>query len=241
MKPSSSRGDARGGDGVRGVAEDEHALAGQIGRVDRARIPGQPRRHAGQHRRRIDAGERARPRAMKSRVAPTPIGTVFVARLAEGALAATAPPAPAISGYSTTLKSASPSRARSAGRGAQRRDDVDVDAEPVEQPRDLGDVVAMAEAERGRARAGCSAAARRSRARPRWCRAAALRAGERAHQLVEGLGGAPVLLALIGRQLERHDRDRQARARAPGRPDRPGSARPCRTRRPASPAGWKRS
>lgn len=37
-----------------------------------------------------------------------------------------------------------------------------------------------------------------------------VRAGEAAHQLVEGLGRAPVLLALIGGQFERDHRDRQS-------------------------------
>ena len=41
--------DARGGDGMGGVAEDKDALAGQIGRIDRARIPGQPRLGRAQH------------------------------------------------------------------------------------------------------------------------------------------------------------------------------------------------
>jgi hypothetical protein len=52
--------------------------------------------------------------AMKSRVAPLPIGTTFVdgcPKLRLSQPAATE----AISGYSTTLKSASPMRARSAG------------------------------------------------------------------------------------------------------------------------------
>ena len=41
------RGDARGGERMRRVAENEDALARQVGRVDGARIPGKPRRAAG--------------------------------------------------------------------------------------------------------------------------------------------------------------------------------------------------
>ena len=71
---------------------------------------------------------------------------------------------------------------------------------------DLGDVVAMAEAERG----GAEHVAAGARPRARRRRRRRVRAGQRADQLVEGLGRAPVLLLLVGRQLQRHDRDRQA-------------------------------
>ena len=69
-------GDALGGERVRRVAEDEHALAGEIGRIDRARVPGQPRGVV--ERRGRSSPLSAATSAMKSRVAPTPIGTVLV-------------------------------------------------------------------------------------------------------------------------------------------------------------------
>jgi hypothetical protein len=49
--------------------------------------------------------------------------------------------------------------------------------------------------------------------RARRCRGRGVRAGERAHDAVEGFGGAPVLLALVGRQLERDHRHRQVQGR----------------------------
>ena len=87
------------------------------------------------------------------------------------------------------------------GRRIHRRDHMDVDAERIQQPRDLGDVVAVAEAERGRAQ--------QIAARTLALRAFAARPGKGAHQTVEGLRGAPVFLLLIGRQFERHDGNRQ--------------------------------
>ena len=83
----------------------------------------------------------------------------------------------------------------------KRGGDVDADAEALEQLGDLGHVVAVAEAEAGGAE---QVAGERLRARGR--------AGEVAHELEEGLGGAEALLALVGRQFERDDRNRQAHA-----------------------------
>jgi hypothetical protein len=83
------------------------------------------------------------------------------------------------------------------GRSAQRRGDIDGDAQPGEQFADLANVVAVAKTQRGwpeqiagRALAGSACRSRRAGRRHRG-------AGELAHQLVEGLGGAPVFLALI--------------------------------------------
>ena len=115
-------------------------------------------------------------------------------------------------------------------RGTERGGEIDVDAERVEQPGDLDHVVAMAEAQRGRA----EDVGRRAAAFAR--RGAHVLVGERPDQLVEGLRRAPILLALIARQLERDTGHRQAHRLARGRRGRPGSARRCMTRRPASPA-----
>ena len=43
LKAQLLAGDAGGGHRMGGIAEDEHPLAGEIGRVDRAGIPGKPR------------------------------------------------------------------------------------------------------------------------------------------------------------------------------------------------------
>ena len=87
--------------------------------------------------------------------------------------------------------------------GTERRGHVDVDAERAEQAGDFYNVVAVAESQRGRpeqidARTTAFAGRR-----------AQILVGEFADQLVEGLRRAPIFLALIARQFERHDRDRE--------------------------------
>ena len=143
------RRDAGGGDGVGRVAEDEHALAGEIGGIDRARVPGKARSLGSEQRAGIDAGERC------------DLGDE-VARRADAdrhGLDAGLPERPLqpLRGRGGDLRiehdvEVGVAEAREIGRRrAERRDDMDVDAELVEQLRYLGDVVAMAEAERRRA------------------------------------------------------------------------------------------
>ena len=87
------------------------------------------------------------------------------------------------------------------GRGAERRCDADLHAEPLKDAGDLAHIVAMAKAERGRPQkvaAGPRAWDTRTRA-----------AREGSHEPVERLRRAPVLLLLIGGEFERNDRDRQ--------------------------------
>ncbi len=145
---------------------------------------------------------------MNSRVAETPIGIVLVkgwpnVRCSQDAAC------PAISGYSTTLKSASPSLARSAGVapiGAVTLTSmpslassavISVTSSRWRKPSAVG----PSRLQRGRAPAArCGALGARRRRR---------RSGQRAHQLIERLGRAPVLLALIGRQIDGHHRNRQ--------------------------------
>ena len=84
-------------------------------------------------------------------------------------------------------------------RGAVGCCDIDADAHPGEQPRDLLDIVAMAKSEGGRPdQVGGDLRRLLDRGR------------ERAGDLVEGLVGAVILLALIARQLQRDHRHRQA-------------------------------
>ena len=71
-------------------------------------------------------------------------------------------------------------------------------------------VVAVAEAERRRAEQVAARPRARLARRPLRARRRRVRPGQGAHELIEGLGRAPVLLPLVGRQLERHHRDRQA-------------------------------
>ena len=85
--------------------------------------------------------------------------------------------------------------------GAHGSNDIDGDAHVFQQAGDLGDVIPVAEAERRRAKqvaAGSRAGfALRTRRVGRWC----LRSGQRADNMIEGLGRTPVFLALVGRQL----------------------------------------
>ena len=140
-------------------------------------------------------------------MAPTPIGTVLVQgwpKVRSSQRAA----GPAISGIEHDVEVGLAQPGEVGGAGAHRRHHVDVDAQAAEQAGDLGDVVAVAEAQR-RGAEQVAARPRAGLARRPLVPAAERRAGEGADQLVEGLGRAPVLLLLVGRQLQRHDRDRQ--------------------------------
>ncbi len=183
-----------------------------------------------------DRCRRARPTsAMNSRVAPTPIGTVCVQRHAECALAASA----AVVRDDLRIEAdveVGIGQAADVGRArAQRRHDVHVDAERVQQAADLA-----------RRRRGSGSRAARAEQVARGAGGLAARAArrpgrrhavgeQRAHELVEGFGRAPVLLLRVGGQFERHHRHRQVHAPREARPAGPGSAPPCRTRRPAAP------
>ena len=100
------------------------------------------------------------------------------------------------------MKCAAPRRAMSAGVAPMGAVDVHLDAEVGQQPRDLGHVVAVAEAERGGAEEVAGHA-----------RGALHGAGQRADDLEEGLVGAEVLAPLVARQLQRDDGDGQAHLR----------------------------
>ena len=101
------------------------------------------------------------------------------------------------------MKSHRADRGEVCGARAHRRDQSDLDAQFLEQPRDLIDVVTMPEAERGRPeqRAAQAPVAERRRARV-WVR-------QRPTQPIKRLRRAPVLFFLIGRQLKRDDGDGQ--------------------------------
>ena len=90
------------------------------------------------------------------------------------------------------------------GAGVQGRGDAHVHAQLLQQPGDLDDVVTVAKAQgRGPEQVAPRPAAGQRRALH------AGGAGNGAHHLVEGFGGAPVLLALVGGQFQRHHRHRQ--------------------------------
>ena len=197
-------GDAGRGDGVGRVAEDEDALAGEVGAVDAARVPGQPRIARGVRRR--QAGQRRHLGQEVARGADADRHGGGV-RLAQVALEpGGSQPRHLGVEHHVEVGIAEPSQI---GRPrAERRHHVHGDAEAFKQLAHLHQVVAVAEAERGWAQ---DVAAGRAR------RALGLH-GEAADKLVQRLRRAPVLLLLVGRQVERDDRHRHARGgRQPAR------------------------
>ena len=153
--------------------------------------------------------------AMNAFVAPTPMGMIVVdfwPNVRRSQLAA----CPATSGYITTLKSASPRRAMSAGRAPSgaitftstprfaSRLRISVRSSRWRNP----SVVGPRMLQRGGPSARVRCVAGRGSVGPR----------ERAHDPVQGLGRAPVLLALVGGELQRNDGNGQRqRSRQPAR------------------------
>ena len=184
-------GDPGGGHGVGGVAEHEDAFAGQIGAVDRARVPRQPAvvlHQRGQAREPGHFFEESLGRADADR---DRLGR----GLAEAAVEVTRGRAGDFGIQHDVERRVA--QADQVGRaGAQRGHDVDLDAEALDQGDDLLDVVTVPEAERARAEDVAAGFRRR--------RLGLLREGT--DELVERLGRAPILLLLVGRQLQRHDR-----------------------------------
>jgi hypothetical protein len=79
LKAEFLRRHAGRGHRVRGVTEDEHALAGEVGGIHRsARTTGTRAAAFGQHRRRVGPASAATSMT-KSRVAPMPMGTLLIA------------------------------------------------------------------------------------------------------------------------------------------------------------------
>ena len=200
------RGHARRSHGVRGIAEHEHALARQVGGIDRARVPRRPRALAVQHGLRIDTRQL---RHLGDEIARGAVADRhgFGGRLSEifgqpcrgerGDL-----------GVQHDVE-VGVTQAREVGRrGAERRHHVDVDAQLPEQAANLAQVVAVAKSQRGRAEDVAARTPGRVAHAPR-AAGHYRRAGQRSHHLVEGFGRAPVFLALVRRQFERDHRDRQ--------------------------------
>ncbi len=176
-------------------------LAGQVGRVDRARIPRQARRVGGDDRLDVEAGDAA---DLADEVDRRAIAHRHGAdgRLLERLFQ---PARGGVGGlgieHDVEVGRAEPLEV--GGRRPHRRGDVDVDAEQPEQPGDLDDVVAVAETERGRAeQVRRRTAAGHRRALDRGVR-------QRPDERVERLRRAPILLALVRRQVEVDHRHRQ--------------------------------
>ena len=158
VEPQLFRCDACRGDRMGGIAEDESTLAGEVGRVDRARIPRKPGIGPTQQQCRINADERG---DLGDEVACGADADRHGAKhgLAERALQ---PLRRLVSdfGIEYDVEVSLAQLCQVCGRGTERCNHVDVDAEAIEQTADLDYVVAVAEAEGARAeqvaaRAGC--------------------------------------------------------------------------------------
>ncbi len=202
LEPQLLLGHPRGGDGVGRVAVDEDALAGQVVGVDGARVPRQALLLRGQRPGGVDARQRRHLRDELPRRADAD-GHRAHARLAE------LPLQPARRrvgdlGVEDDVEIGIGQAGQVQRAGPQRRDHVDRDAQRFDQLAHLHDIVAAAEAQRGRAEDVA-----------RFRRALLLRRGraparEAAHELVERLRRAPVLLLHVGGQLQRDDGDVEA-------------------------------
>ena len=199
--------DIRDGRSMAGVAEDEGTLAGEIGRVDRAGIPGQARGGFAKQRRGVDAGELRDFRDEGARSANADRHAAG-RRLTESALQ----PRGGLPGdfwIENDVEIGIAEARNICRRRTKRRDDIHCDAELVEQPGDFSEIVAVPEAQCRRAEdvARCTLAfGPLGTGRPR---GRGMRACKRAHDAVEGFGRTPVFLALIGRQLQRDHGDRK--------------------------------
>ena len=179
------------------VAKDEHALAGQIGAVDRAGPPGQTQAalvgadgqagQAGYFGKEIVCGTDADRHG-----------------LGEGLLEVRLQPAGCGFGVFRVHQHVEMGSAEAGdvgGTGPHRRDDIDGHAHRGQQTGQFGDVVAVAKAQGGRAdQVG------------RDLFGAGTGFGQMADDLQEGFIGAKAFLALIGRQVERDDWQAQIHA-----------------------------
>jgi hypothetical protein len=142
------RGDPGDADRMRGIAEHEDALGREIGRIDRAGVPGQPRAGAVEHRCRIDPGE-ARHLLDEPAGAADADRDGLRERLPE-ILLQVVRGRPGGLGIEHDIEVGVPEPAEIRGGCPQRRHDIHHDAEGVEQPADLDQVIPVAEAERRR-------------------------------------------------------------------------------------------
>ena len=202
-------GDSCRGDRMRGVAKDEHALAGQVIRIDRPGVPGQSGGFRRQDVGGIDTDDSGDlQHEITGRAHTDRHG--FHHGLAEHALQ----PHSRLGGDfrvqdHVEIGIAKPGQVRR--RRTQRGHDIDVDAHPVQQGSDLPHIVAVAESERCRTQQVAARANARLARRALAARRRRRRPGHGADELVEGFRRPPILLALIGRQFQRHDGDRQSK------------------------------
>ena len=239
VEPKLLRGDPRGCDRVRRVAKDEHALAGQIGRVDGPRVPGQPGALPREHGGRIDARDRRDFSDEVARGADTDRYRLHH-RLGECALQ----PLRRLHGdfriqHDVEVRLAKPGEI--GRRGAERRDDCHIDPEIARAAGGFPGRRRDGESRATWRRAGCSMGAARRRAGRAACRTAAHAGPPGCERADRRSPTRPSFPCADRRAVPAPPPGWAGRARAPGRPDRPGSVRPYRRRRPASTCGWNRS
>ena len=200
------------------VAEDEHPLAGQVGRVDRTGVPGHARLRPGersharvfarQHRVGADACQRGHFGDEGAGAVDTHRRGLGI-RHAEGALQ------PGRQGtrhfrIQADVEIGIRQAPEVVRRCPQRRDHVDVDAQFTEQPGDLDHVVAAAEAEHRRPQQVRLRTHTLGTHRTHGTGRGDAVGEQRSCELVEGLCSAPVFLLRVRGQFQRHHRHRQA-------------------------------
>ena len=198
-EPEFARGEASGCDGVAGVAENEDPLTRQVGRIDRARIPGGPRRMTGEKWFRIDTGEGG---GFADEVDGCPDTDGH--RLGHGLLEIACKPLRSQGcgfGVEDDIEVGITQTRDVVGARVERCDDIDVNADRGKQARDFTNIIAVAKAERcGAEQIAAGSALSAIGYSLGWSR-------ERAHQLIKGFGRSPIFLALVGRKLQGNDRD----------------------------------
>ena len=187
-------GDFRGGNDMGGIAEQEHALAGQIGRIDRGRPPGLAQTRLVRAQRRARQGRHFGDEGAGGGNADR---DGFGEGLSEGRLAV---PCGGFGGFGIEqhVEMRGPHPGDVGGARPHWGGHVHVDAHLLQQRRNLGQIIAVAKAQCRRPQ-DVATDPRRARHGP--C--------QMPDDLQEGLVRAEVFLALIRRQVQRDDRDRQ--------------------------------
>ena len=196
-------GHSCGSDGMGAVAKDEDALAGEIGRIDRARPPA--------HATLIKIGGHGQPRH-GAHFADEFAGCEqadrhgFHGLLTECALQ----PRTGLRrnlGIETDIEIRLADAGNVGRTGTHGRHQIHINAKIAEQAGDFSNIIAVAEAERGRAQQVGAGPARAVLAHRR--QRLALLVRQRPHDLVKGFRRAPIFLAAVAGQFERDDRARQ--------------------------------
>ena len=183
--------------GVGGVAKHKHAFAGEVSGVHRAGVPGGARVGLGQRRFSVQACQRG-DFADESAGSTRANRNGFGEGLAKGALQPLRRQVGDL-GVEHDIEVGVGQAAQVFGCGGERRHHVDLDAHVGQQSANLLQVVTVPKAQRRGAQDIATWLFRLS-VFTRW----RCGLGQVAHELVKGLGGAPVFLALVGGKFEGH-------------------------------------